>query len=293
MQVVLDWLSHLRHIYIIDLIRSLALVILLVIVRHMIFRAISSNPKVPLETRRRWAVSLRNGLVILGLIGLVTIWARQLETIAVSLVAVAAALVVATKELIMCFGGSALRAVSSTYDLGDHIEVAQYRGRVVDINLFSTTIMEIGPMHDTHQITGRAVSFPNSLLLSNPVIRENYMGDYVVHIITVPIAYTLPPARAEQVLRQAAEQACLPHLEAARRHMDKVAAQHLVDIPSVEPRLAIRPCDDKRYQIILRVAIPAKERHRIEQTILKQFMYTCFPDTGTEAATSLTVTPGK
>lgn len=278
MQPLFNWVAGLSHLYVIDIIRSAALILLLVVVRNMVMRAISANPKVPVEARRRWAINLRNGLVILGLIGLVTIWAKELETIALSMVAFAAALVVATKELIMCVGGSVIRTMSNSYDLGDHIEVANLRGRVVDINLFSTTIMEIGPRHDAHQLTGRAVSFPNSLLLSQPVVRENYMGDYVVHVTTVAVPYSVAPAQAERLLKAAAETACAPHVPAARQHMERIAARHLVDTPSVEPRIAIFPIDDKRYNLILRIAIPAKERHRVEQAILHQFMSSCFPE---------------
>lgn len=278
MQTLIDWLSGLSHLYVTDFIRSLALVLLLVVVRSTVMRAISANPNVPVEARRRWSINLRNGLVILGLIGMVTIWAKELETIALSMVAFAAALVVATKELIMCVGGSAIRTMSNSFDLGDHIEIANLRGRVVDINLFSTTLMEIGPRHDTHQLTGRAVSFPNSLLLGHPVVRENYMGDYVVHVTTVAVPYTVAPAKAERLLKVAAEQACAPHVQAARKHMELTAERQLVDTPSVEPRIAVFPVDDKRYNLILRVAIPAKERHRVEQAILHQFMNDCFPE---------------
>ncbi|SMF10539.1 mechanosensitive ion channel domain-containing protein [Pseudogulbenkiania subflava] len=282
MERLFDWLASLSHLYVIDIIRSAALVLLLVVVRTMVMRAISANPNVPLEVRRRWSISLRNGLVILGLIGMVTIWAKQLETIALSMVAFAAALVVATKELFMCVGGSLIRTTSNSFDLGDHIEIANLRGRVVDINLFSTTIMEIGPRHDAHQLTGRAVSFPNSLLLSHPVVRENYMGDYVVHVTTVAVPYSVPPAQAERLLKAAAEEACAPHVQAARQHMERIAARHLVDTPSVEPRIAIFPIDDKRYNLILRISIPAKDRHRVEQAILHQFMCRCFPEKAVE-----------
>jgi hypothetical protein len=120
------------------------------------------------------------------------IWAEELQTIAVSMLAFAAALILATKELILCVSGFVVRHASNSYSLGDHIEVGNIRGRVVDIGLLSTTVMEIGPQHNAHQMTGRALTFPNSLLLSNAVIRENYMGDYVMHIINVPVGYQIP-----------------------------------------------------------------------------------------------------
>ena len=96
MQSLLDWASHLEHGLVIDIMRSILLVLLLVLSRMGLQRALGSNPNLPVESRRRWSVNIRNGLIGLGLVGLVTIWAKELETLAVSLVAVAAALVLAT-----------------------------------------------------------------------------------------------------------------------------------------------------------------------------------------------------
>ncbi|WP_239688779.1 mechanosensitive ion channel domain-containing protein [Aquitalea magnusonii] len=217
-------------------------------------------------------------LFISGLAGIGMIWAEELQTIAVSMLAFAAALILATKELILCVSGFVVRHASNSYSLGDHIEVGTIRGRVVDIGLLSTTVMEIGPQHNAHQMTGRALTFPNSLLLSNAVIRENYMGDYVMHIINIPMGYHIPPTRAQRLLLEAAEQHCQQHVEAAREHMERMAERYLVDTPSVEPRIGMQAVDEKRYQLILRIAIPAKERQRIEQAIIHQFMEQCYPD---------------
>lgn len=62
----------------------------------------------------------------------------------------------------MCLSGGLVRQTSNSYSLGDHIEVGTVRGRVVDIGLLSTTVMEIGPNHSSHQMTGRALTFPTA-----------------------------------------------------------------------------------------------------------------------------------
>ncbi|WP_227103302.1 mechanosensitive ion channel domain-containing protein [Chromobacterium rhizoryzae] len=273
-----DLIGYLRDNYSHEIARSLILIAALLIIRLVMDRLLAANNSIAIESKRRWSVNTRNILFISGLAGIGLIWASELQTIAVSMLAFAAALILATKELIMCLSGGLVRQTSNSYSLGDHIEVGAVRGRVVDIGLLSTTVMEIGPNHSSHQMTGRALTFPNSLLLSTPVIRENYMGDYVMHIVNVPMAYTVPPIRAERLLMAAAEESCQPHLEVARQHMEDMAKRNLVDIPSVEPRIALQPVDEKRYQLILRIAIPARDRHRIEQTILHSFLAQCFPE---------------
>jgi small-conductance mechanosensitive channel len=278
MSDLISLLYQLRSDYAHEIVRSLVLVAVLVLIRVVVGRILASNVSVPVEVRRRWSVSTRNFLFVTGLAGIGMIWAEELQTIAVSMLAFAAALILATKELILCVSGFVVRQASNSYSLGDHIEVGSIRGRVVDIGLLSTTVMEIGPQHNAHQMTGRALTFPNSLLLSNAVIRENYMGDYVMHIINLPVAYAIPPARAQRLLLQAADEHCAMHVEAARIHMVHMAERYLVDTPSVEPRIGMQAMDEKRYQLILRIAIPAKERQRIEQAIIYQFLDTCYPE---------------
>lgn len=273
-----DWFSNLEHAYVIDLIKSAVLLLVLVLTRAMILRALASNPNLDLDTRRMWAIHLRNLALGIGLIGFAIIWASELQSFAVSMVAFAAALVLATKELIMCVGGSFLRTLSNSFTVGDHIEIAGHRGRVVDINLLSTTVMEIGPQHDAHLITGRALSLPNSLLLTHPVIRENYMGDYVVHVLTICLPYSINPNAGERIVLEAAKEECATFLEGASQHMEEIQLRHLVDTPSVEPRCAFHPLNDKSYNLILRVAIPSKDRHRVEQAILHKVMKLCFPE---------------
>ena len=103
------WLPHIDSSAVLDGLSSLLLLLSLLIVRALIVRAISKNPTLSMEAKRRWVVSVRNTMVFVLLVGLLVIWAHELQAFAVSLVAVAAALVLATKELILCWSGAALR----------------------------------------------------------------------------------------------------------------------------------------------------------------------------------------
>lgn len=277
MSELIDFWTHLRASYVADIVRSGVMITVLLVLRISIGRAIASNTHWTLDDRRRWSITVRNVLFVCGVAGIALIWASELQTIAVSMLAFAAAVIIATKELIMCLTGGLLRSASDSYSLGDHIEVGHIRGRVVDIGLFTTTVMEIGPTHDSHQMTGRALSFPHSLLLNQPVVLENYMGEYVVHTLGLPLPYTLPPQQGEALLLGAANDVCAPHIQAAQLHMARIEARHHLDTPSVAPRVSIHPLSDVSYQLTLRIAILAKDRQRVEQAILKRFMFEAFP----------------
>src|SRR5690606_18061808 len=87
---------------------SLILIVTVVILRALTTRFIQRTVNSP-ELRGRWLVNSRNGFLLLLLLGLVMIWGEELRTLALSIVAIAVAFVVATKELILCFTGSLLK----------------------------------------------------------------------------------------------------------------------------------------------------------------------------------------
>ena len=78
---------------VLDILKSLIVLIALLITRTLVVRWISRNPTLSMEAKRRWVVTTRNWIVFAFLIGLVSIWAHELQAFAVSLVALAAALV--------------------------------------------------------------------------------------------------------------------------------------------------------------------------------------------------------
>jgi hypothetical protein len=96
-----------------DLLKSVLLLLILLIVRTVVVRSIKRNQTLTIEAKRRWIVTIRNSMVLGLLVGLVVIWAHELEAFAVSLVALAATVVLATKELILCWSGAALRVGGS------------------------------------------------------------------------------------------------------------------------------------------------------------------------------------
>ena len=94
---------------------TLALVALVFLIRVGLHHTLLKTTDISAESRRRWAVSIRNLLLIVFILGMIFIWAPRLQTFAVSIFAVAVALVLATKELIACLSGSGLRVLTKAY----------------------------------------------------------------------------------------------------------------------------------------------------------------------------------
>ena len=240
--------------------------------RTALVQVVLKHLNLSVEARRRWIVAIRNVLVGIFIIGLVFIWESQLGTFAVSLVAVALALVLATKELIACACGSILRMATNVYGLGDRIEINGIRGKVVDHNLLTTTLLEIGPGQTSQQYTGRAMTIPNSMLFTQNLFNETYSKKYVVHIITIRLTTKDDWRKAETLLLAIARQECAAYIDEAARHLKKLEGNNWLDAPSVEPRVNIQLPEPGRITLFLRVPSPAHRTSRTEQTILRRFL---------------------
>jgi len=256
-----------------EVVESVLMVVALLVLRGVLLNLyLRRHPHYSIEEKRRSLVLSRNLTLILTIFGLAIIWATQIQTLALSMFAVAAAIVVATKELIMCLSGSILRSVTKQYSVGDYIEVDGLRGRVVDINLLNTLMMQIGPNPLVGQLSGKTLSFPNSLLLNHSVRRDNILGDYVIHTVEIPVPIHLDSDVIVGRLKAVLEPLCQPYVSAIQRHLENVQAEKLFITPAAQPRVTRVPHDDKVYLIIVRYASPVAKRLEIQQAVLDEFL---------------------
>ncbi len=266
------WLPHIDSSAVLDGITSILLLFSLLILRTLIVRAIAKNPTLSMEAKRRWVVSVRNTMVFVLLVGLVVIWAHELQAFGLSLVALAAALVLATKELILCWSGAALRVGAKVYSVGDRIQIAGHRGVVLDHDIFATKLLEIGPGQASHLYTGRVTVFPNSLLFSNALVKENPGQEYGLYILVIPLRDQDDWRDAERHLLDAAKAECVPFMEEAGRQMKLLEQTNLLEAPSPSPRITIQLSEPGRINLVLRFPAPDRGRSRVEQAILRRYL---------------------
>lgn len=249
------------------LISTAILILTIVILRTLVARFLRHNVS-STELRRRWLVQSRNGLLLLHLLGLLFIWGEELQALALSIVAIAVAFVVATKELILCVTGSILKTGAGSFNIGDRIQIKDFRGDVIDQNLLATTILEVGPGKITHQRTGRMTVIPNALFVSEPVINESYTHDYILHVFTIPFKREDDWRSAQQAFLESANRHCKPYLEVVRKHMKHISEERELDVPTVEPRVTIQVPAAGEVHLIIRIPVKSGQRSYIEQSIL-------------------------
>ncbi|WP_028449272.1 MULTISPECIES: mechanosensitive ion channel family protein [Chitinibacter] len=255
-----------------SLVVTAVFIVVLLVVRFLAKQAVMRRTDLSPENKRRWLVTLRNLWLVIWLIGLFIIWGSELQTLAVSMVAIAAAIVLATKEMIMCLMGSIYRTSTHTFSVGDRIEFNGRRGQVIDTNLLSFTLNESSHATNQQGTVGRQITFPNSLLLGNPVFNETRQGLFVLQTVHVEIERGADWAKAEQALLAAGEAMLAEYRDELEQHLATLASEQAVNLPPSEPRVRLDLDEADTIALQLQLLVPLGQRAKIEQQILRQFL---------------------
>ncbi|RJG03062.1 mechanosensitive ion channel family protein [Noviherbaspirillum sedimenti] len=224
---------------------------------------------VELARRRGNFVLLKNLVLLAAVIVVGTIWASKIAGAALSLAAVAGAMLIISKEFLANLLGSAFLTVSRLYRVGDFIELDGISGRVIDTDLLATTLSEA---QEGSQVTSRTVTLPHSLLLVKPLRNLTATGAYVVHLLKVVADPAEDLIALEQALLKAAIEVCTPWMAQADAHLQRIESREMVDLPSAEPKVILQLNDVKQATLSLRYTCRPNERVKVEQAILRHYL---------------------
>jgi len=251
---------------------SLFFIIFVFILRLAIAGALNNAAKMPIEKRRRYFVNLNSITSILILFSVFLIWSDEIRSLALSLAAILVAFIIASKELVLNFMGGIFKLTQKSFHLGDRIEIEGIRGDVIDRSLLSTTILEIGPGHETHQLTGRSINIPNGIFLTKSLTNESYLKNYVLHTFKIPLKTNSNWQERELLLIDICEDHCGHYFEEAQKHFDKIQKNSHLEVPILKPRIHINIVSPDQIDLIVRITAPAAMKGRIEQRILKDYL---------------------
>jgi small-conductance mechanosensitive channel len=234
---------------------------------HLWARYLSQGEISP-EKRRLHLVWARNIIWFAALLVIVSVWASTIAGFALSVAAVAGAILIVSKELVMCVHGYLYVTVVQPFKIGDVIEFNQLHGRVVDIDMFATTVVELDK---SGQRTGKVAEFPNGLLLSHPLVNSSPNGAFALHAIRIPIPerFTQDLDRIEAAAAAAADQATADWRDDAMDHFRKSSEANFIALPSGKTKVSWDFSDPEFLVLVVRVACPIGERAKVEQAVFR------------------------
>lgn len=252
---------------------SLALVVLLWAARVVLARVVRRKTEILSADQRRWTRTVKNLVWVLIVIGLILIWAPQLRTAALSLAAFAAAIVIATKEVILCFTGAFMRVSSAPFRMGDWITIDEISGEVVDINPFSVKLQELEVTHGTYAFTGKIVQIPNSRYFTAPIVNLSHLKHYRVHNFMVALQDDrMNPAELAAALREIVGKHTAPLKEEAAQARSRIARNSSIPMPDAAPLVVYQGGDFNNQRFTVRAFLPTRTAMQITSAIHEEFV---------------------
>ncbi|MGB3457438.1 MAG: mechanosensitive ion channel family protein [Litorimonas sp.] len=256
-----------------SVVNTLTLLVIAVVARFVLIRMIKGRTETLSQSRRRWISIVQNMTILLGLLGLVYIWSPQLSTFALSLTAFAVAMVIATKEYLLCLMGGLYRTTASPFTVGDWIEVQNRRGEVLTEGILSTRLQELGDGPSRFDYTGRILSIPNSALLTQTVTNESYRKRYLHHRFAVTTDPGVDPVPVLADIRSRLPALCDDADKKAERYWSMVRQRTQTEIPSREPSVAVETTELGKIRFVVTVFCATTDAARIEDDIASRVLH--------------------
>ncbi len=252
---------------------SVLLIATLLTARHFLVRAVRNKSEILNRDQRRWISQIKNGILLLLVVGMILIWAPQLRMLALSLAAVAVALVVATKEMITCLSGAFMRISTRPFAVGDWITIDNISGEVIDVNAFSIKLQKLDVAGKTYQLTGPTIEIPNSRLLSSAVENLTLGKSWIYHDVrnVIPAADSRPGEHMA-LLEQIVTQKYAGLQEQSEAQHARLKRKSGLDLPGIKPGFTLATTDLGHHIYTAHIFVPTREAARFSREISFDFL---------------------
>lgn len=183
----------------------------------------------------------------------------------------------ALQDIIASVAGWFVAVGGRGFSIGDRIRIGDTYGDVVDISLLRTWLMQVDPSQDRGQSTGILVSFPNNLLLRQPLFNFTTGTRYVWQELSFTITYESDWQAAEQILLEATKEIDIDRIIAeARREIRGMVGRFRVRFGTLTPIVYVWP-GDYGVQLTLRHLTEARRR-RIHRNLISRYVLRHFAE---------------
>ena len=248
------------------------LFLVLAVIKKIINKKLDYNKDLGSIDRVKIKRSVSLYINLFFIVMLLVLWFSQVQAIFVSLFAIAAAIVIATKELIMNLMGGVLIKLNKHFSIGDRIEVKGVRGFVIDKSLTATKVLEIGPEQSSQQTTGDIIVIPNSIMLSEPVQNDSYFKNFSIKSFNfkVPEGREIPGFEKEML--NLGKEICKDYHEDAAKVIETFCRKEGLVIPSVAPRTKLVLKDDGSVEVLLKIPVKNDQIADVEQLLIRHYL---------------------
>ena len=243
---------------------------LIYVVMWFVRRYINSL-KIEIERRHQYRKRVSYAGTLIYLLILIPIWAGSTQQWATVLSVMGAGVALALHEVLLNIAGWVYIVVRRPYRTGDRIELGNTRGDIIDIQLFQTTLLEIGNWVDGDQSTGRVVQLPHGQIFRNPLYNYTKGFEFLWHETSIMVTFESNWEKAKTILLQCGEEQSHEIQENVERKIDRMAKEYLIFYRRFTP-VVYTKIEDSGVKLTLRYLTDVKQRRTGEDVISRKIL---------------------
>jgi len=241
----------------------------------VLFRKMLVSQSLELEKRHKIRSVISWASLVVFIILLVMIWSEWFTDIGMFLGILGAGLAMSMQETLLCIAGWCLLMLRKTYDIGDRVEINSQVGDVIDINLFQTTLLEVGHWVDAEQSTGRMLILPNSDLFRHHIMNYTKGFPFIWNELSITVTYESDWEEAKKIVLQQAEEEAEKIAEEVDRQIRAMQSNYAIHYERLQP-IVYTSIADSGITLTLRHLCPVRKRrpmaHAISEAILHEIL---------------------
>ena len=250
---------------------SLILSTTIVLILFTFFKKIGRRTiRKKIEGRKEYFINQAIQIVlnVTEVIFLLFIWNDYIQNLMTLISVTSAAMTIALREIILNFFCGIYIKVNNPFQVEDRIEVIDIRGDVMNISSLNFEVLEISTDEKHGQSTGVIVTFPNSIVFSEPVRNLNKGFKYIWDELTVKVTMDCDLVKNKQELYK-----IVNNIEVIKNIQKKMKAQindinttNRVYFNKYDPTIYTKIVDD-HIELTIRYLMHPKKGRFVESVI--------------------------
>ena len=254
--------------------KTIAILFVLWLIKKGAYKLIGIKKDAELKRMFHQRKTVQYTLAFIALLLVGNIWISNFQSITTFLGLLSAGIAIALKDIFVNVAGWVFIYVRKPFDVGDRIQIGEFKGDVVDLRLFQFSLLEVGNWVDAEQSTGRIVHVPNGKVFTDPQANYSQGFEYIWNEQHLYISLDSDYKKAQQLLKDILYHLMQDGFKSIERAMMKAHKEHFIHFGQYTPTVYTK-INERGIQLSMRyLCHPRKRRvyeHQVTEAVLERF----------------------
>lgn len=251
---------------------TLIIFIALWIVRLLLLRIVHRRLEQDARALYTWRKIVDYAVVFVGVFLIGRLWIAGIQSLATYLGLLSAGLAIALQDLIVSLAGWAFIIWRRPFEVGDRIQIGDHAGDVIDVRIFSFTLLEIGKRIDAEQSTGRVIHIPNGRVFKDSFANYTQGLPYIWNEMPVLVTFESDWRKAKRLLTEIIERHAPDTREGVDHYNRSINRRFVITYRNVLPKVYTK-VESSGVLLTIRYLLPPRERRSSEEAIWEDILH--------------------